>query len=112
MSVTLASNHTWKRIDFSNATAESTPEGVVFNHVVDVTINSKGNESVRDLMTLSQGRYMVRVTDNNGVKWLKGTKETPLRMSITELNDGIATGETNYKLTFQGLCVWPEMKIV
>lgn len=110
-SVTLAAGHYWSRIHFTTAQTTTQSEGECYRHTVETKLPAKGALAVRDIMALERGRYLVRVTDNNGVRWLMGDKTAPMRLTVTDSNDGNADGETAYKLTFSGLSQWPQMKI-
>lgn len=110
--VTLKNGHYWSRIHFSSATPNSESEGECYRHTIDVALPGKGAVAVRDIMALERGRYLVRVTDNNGVQWLIGDTETPLRMKVQDTNDGTPSGATAYNITISGLTQWPQMRIV
>ncbi len=107
--VTLASGHYWSRIHFKNAKVNTESVGECYRHTVEVTVPAKGGVPVRDLMTLERGRYLVRVTDNNGVKWLMGDTTAPMRMTMKDNNDGSPEGETAYNIAFSALTAFPQM---
>lgn len=111
-SVTLASGHEWKQIHFSQVQAATEREGGCYRHSVEATVPGKGSVSARDLLTLEQGRYLVRATDNNGVQWLIGDTESPLRLTVTDTHGGTPQEETAYRLTFSGISLWPQMRII
>lgn len=110
--VVLKNGHYWRRIHFSTAKVGCNEEGDAYRHTLEVALPGKGAVAVRDIMTLERGRYLVRVTDNNGVKWLMGDTETPMRMKVSDNNDGTPDGTTAYNLTITGLTQWPQMKVV
>lgn len=109
-SVTLSNGHYWRRIHFTRVKAETVSEGECYRHTVEAVLPAKGGVAARDIMALERGRYLVRGTDNNGVRWLMGDNTAPMRLKVTDTNDGTADGETAYTLTFSGLSQWPQMK--
>ena len=109
--VTLSSGHDWKRIHFSQCKAETLSEGDFYRHSVEATIPAKGGLAARDIMELERGRYLVRITDNNGIRWLMGDTTAPMRFKVEDINNGNPASETAYRLTFSGLNAWPQMKI-
>ena len=110
--VVLKSGHYWSRIHFATAKIDSESDGEAYRHTVEIALPAKGGVAARDLMALERGRYLVRATDNNGVQWLMGDTEAPLRLTVQDNNDGTAEGSTAYNLLFSGLTQWPQMKIV
>lgn len=110
--VVLKHNHYWSRIHFSTVKLGCDTEGECYNHSVEVALPGKGAVAARDIMALERGRFMLRVTDNNGVRWLIGDTETPLRLKVQDNNDGTPDGTTAYNLLFSGLTQWPQMVLV
>lgn len=110
-SVTLATGHDWKQIQFADAKANTESDGEIYKHTVEATLPAKGDLSVRDLMVLERGRYLVRVTDNNGVRWLMGETTAPMRLTVADNNDGKASGDTSYRLVFSAKTHFPQMKV-
>lgn len=109
--VTLSSGHYWSRIYFAEAKAETKSEGDCYRHTVEASIPAKGGVTARDIMALERGRYLVRITDNNGIRWLMGDTTAPMRVTVTDINGGTPEEETAYRLTFSGLNAWPQMKV-
>lgn len=109
---TIHSGHAWSEIEHDGATANATPEdGHAYRHVVECVYHGSQQEMVRTLDEMSRGRYLVRVSDNNGTDWVYGTPDTPLHMSFESVNDGEEEGDTSYKLRFEALCPAPEMRM-
>lgn len=109
--LTLKSGKSWSQIHFKKASAESVPDGNAYLHTVETTVPGKGENDVSDLMTMTEGRYVIRITDNNGIKWIVGDEEEGLRMNIKDSTDGSADGETGYTVTFSGHSLWAQMKL-
>lgn len=111
VTVTLIQSAVWSQVRFSSARCDTVPEGDAFRHTIEATVPGKGTVSMRDLIELRYGRYLVRVTDNNGIQWICGDDEDGLRFSFEDINEGNPNGETSYNLAFSGLSVWPQMKL-
>lgn len=52
------------------------------------------------LRCMAAARYIVRVQDRNGVMWLAGSTETPLRFDFTRTEDSDAFGAKKYDFRF------------
>ena len=109
--VSLRSGHDWKRIHFSKCKTGTSTDGETYKHTAEATIPAKGNMSVRDIMVLERGRYVIKITDNNGIQWLMGDTTAPMRMSVTDTNGGSPNEETGYLIVFSGVSAWPQMRI-
>lgn len=110
--VILKNNHYWSRIHFSKVKVGTDEEGESYRHTIEAHLPGKDAVAARDLMKLQRGRYLVRVTDNNGVQWLVGDTTTALHLAVRDENEGEAVSETAYILTFSGLTQWPQMILV
>ena len=112
MEVTFASGKTWHVIEHDGANYNTaSAEGRAYTLTVDLIYHGNQTQSVRDLDAMTQCRFAVKVVDNNGVEWLLGDKEVPMRFSYSSNNDGEAAGETAYKLHFEATGPWPEMRL-
>lgn len=109
LAVTLKAHTSWTQVQFTQASCDVKPDGDAFLHTINATVPGKGTMSARDLMELRYGRYLVRVTDNNGVRWMCGDTDEGLQLSYEEVNEGSADGETAYRITISGLSMWPQM---
>lgn len=52
----------------------------------------------RTLEWMKSRRNIAKVKDNNGIYWIVGTKEQPLRFEYSHINEGRADGKTAYEL--------------
>lgn len=108
----LNEGHYTSRVNFNEVKVQTVPEGNAYTHTVEVAIPAKGGVAARDLMRMEQGRYIVLVTDNKNKVWLLGDTEEPMKVAVTDSNEGTADAFTGYRLTFTGTTQWPQMQLV
>ena len=112
MEVVFNNGKTWHVIEHDGASFGSAGEaGRAYTQTVDILYHGNQTESVRALDEMTQCRFVVKCVDNNGVEWLVGSKEVPLRFTYESNNDGEADGETAYQLHFKATGPWPEMRL-
>lgn len=105
--VLLSPGKTFCKVEAETITADVKSENGGFNTLVDAQFNGQGSEDGHQIFDLQKTRVALRLTDYNGIQWLAGCKETPLRVSIDDLREADATGSSSYTLHFSGKTWWP-----
>ena len=109
---TVHSGHTWSEIQGDSFEASSSYEaGQGYRQTVDITYHGNQTSVSRILDEMTKRRFILKCDDYNGTSWIYGTPDTPLRFTLSSVNDGDAAGETAFKLHFEALCPMPEMKM-
>ena len=99
--VTLNSGHTWQEIEKEEAVLDVQPaDGYSYNQQLTVEYRNHDGEAAHDLSLSTVRRYLVRLVDYNGVSWLLGDTDSPMRLTIQDRNEGEAIGVTGYTLVF------------
>lgn len=70
---------------------ESQIDGIAFHQTL-TCISAPNYVTALGLKTSTRYRFIARLTDNNGIHYIIGTKESPLKMSITNRNSGPESG--------------------
>lgn len=91
----------WRAIELDEGVMSSPDNG---NGGYDTEITgvfcATGTEIDRTLAEMREQRFILRLTDNKGVKWIAGTRDQPLRFEYGHNNDGTPDGKTAYDIRF------------
>ncbi len=74
-------------------------------HDIEVSCKFRGTPDQVDgrLNELTFGRYLVRLKDRSGKRWLVGCKGTPLHFDYAHIGESEASGVHEYQLRFFGV---------
>lgn len=79
-------------------------QGQAYKHSADITYNGSATSADATLEAMAQHRFLLIYTDNDGVDWLIGTHDNPLRLSYSHENQGEPDAPTAYNLHFEAIC--------
>lgn len=87
-------------------------EGQAFRHTADILYHGTATSADPILEAMTQRRFLIIYTDNDGTRWLLGTQYTPLAFTFSQTNDGEPDGVTAYNLHFEALCEMRATRII
>lgn len=67
---------------------------------VQCDVVGTANQYDSKLNQMTNHKYIVRLIDNAGIKWIIGTDDEPLNFAYVHIGDANAAGEHKYTLTF------------
>lgn len=105
----------WNRLQVKMGEATMTSNedaGNAYANEVSVTFRGLGGEWERMVEQMKQKRWVLRLTDNNGVQWVVGNKEVPMRFGFNIINDGSATGRSAYEMRWHNTSRRPAERCV
>ncbi|MDD4847613.1 MAG: hypothetical protein PHR53_02465 [Bacteroidales bacterium] len=71
-------------------------------HQLDVEADQVGTRNKHDALfnSMLPMMYILKLTDNNGITWLLGSKEEPLHFSYSHVGDPLPDGSHQYRIVF------------
>lgn len=113
MDCVLASGAAWKKIETTDAVAQSPlSEGHCYDEVITMHVAGSSNNYGNILDAMVEDRFILRRVDYNGNSWLYGDKDTPLRLSWSQIEGSTPGEESGYELTFSAKTRTPPAMMV
>lgn len=84
-----------KKISLSNPSQDGS-----YNLDISCILKGVANQYDALLNQMVNDKYIIKLTDNNGVCWLAGSKEEPLNFSSNHIGDESPNGIHHYSLSF------------
>jgi hypothetical protein len=113
VSLELTEGAGWRRLDFAKADYNETGErGESRKRTLKMVMPiSEGGEVLEGIEELAEERWVVRMTDGRGVRWIIGDEQEPLVLTWSRTNAGEANGKYEIVMQLESEGRWGAMEL-